>query len=88
MGWAEENDPAPEPLRIHKKRRIDSEGVQGSSFDETSVPKPSDDELEKPWGGRRHFMMSHGLKCKYRSEAEVKVKAYEVERSDEEGFES
>ncbi|KAF7188683.1 hypothetical protein HII31_09935 [Pseudocercospora fuligena] len=57
MGWVEGNDPAPEPLRIRKKRRLED-----GTFDETTVPKPSDDELEKPWGGRRHFMMSHGLK--------------------------
>ncbi|KXT18349.1 hypothetical protein AC579_968 [Pseudocercospora musae] len=57
-GWGQERDPAPGPLRIRKKRRR----LEDGSFDETTVPKPSDYELEKPWGGSRHFMMSHGLK--------------------------
>ncbi|EME88555.1 uncharacterized protein MYCFIDRAFT_89220 [Pseudocercospora fijiensis CIRAD86] len=60
LGWDEdhhEDHPAPEPLRIRKKRRVGK-----GSFDEMMVPKPSDDELERPWGGRRRFMLSHGLK--------------------------
>jgi hypothetical protein len=35
------------------------------AFDPDHVPKPSDYELEKPFGGRKHFMMAHGLRCRF-----------------------
>ncbi|KXT00195.1 hypothetical protein AC578_7026 [Pseudocercospora eumusae] len=61
VGWEEDPAPAPEPLKIRKHQQH-KRGGEGGSFDESSVPKPSDDELERPWGGRRRFMLSHGLK--------------------------
>jgi hypothetical protein len=34
-------------------------------FNPESVAKPSFYELEKPYGGTKHFMMAHGLRCEF-----------------------
>ncbi|CAK4032786.1 Hypothetical predicted protein [Lecanosticta acicola] len=35
---------------------------KSTAFDPNSVPKPSNYELEKPYGGTKGFMESYGLK--------------------------
>lgn len=36
-----------------------------SLFNPTQIPKPTFRDLEEPYGGTKHFMMAHGLKCKF-----------------------
>lgn len=36
-----------------------------SLFNPTQIPKPTFHDLEEPYGGTKHFMMAHGLKCKF-----------------------
>lgn len=36
-----------------------------SLFNPTQIPKPTFQDLEEPYGGTKHFMMAHGLKCKF-----------------------
>lgn len=36
-----------------------------SSFNPNQIPKPTFRDLEEPYGGTKHFMMAHGLKCKF-----------------------
>lgn len=36
-----------------------------SLFNPSQIPKPTFQDLEEPYGGTKHFMMAHGLKCKF-----------------------
>lgn len=36
-----------------------------SLFNPTQIPKPTFQDLEEPYGGTKHFMMAHGLKCMF-----------------------
>lgn len=36
-----------------------------SLFNPNQIPKPTFQDLEEPYGGTKHFMMAHGLKCKF-----------------------
>lgn len=36
-----------------------------SLFNPNQIPKPTFHDLEEPYGGTKHFMMAHGLKCKF-----------------------
>lgn len=36
-----------------------------SLFNPNQIPKPTFRDLEEPYGGTKHFMMAHGLKCKF-----------------------
>lgn len=43
----------------------DNPNPNPSLFNPTQIPKPTFRDLEEPYGGTKHFMMAHGLKCKF-----------------------
>lgn len=43
----------------------DNNNPNPSLFNPTQIPKPTFHDLEEPYGGTKHFMMAHGLKCKF-----------------------
>lgn len=64
LGWTdgdeaeEETVTPPAPLAVKKNN-------DKTTFDPDCVPKPTYYELEKPYGGTKHFMMAHGLRCEF-----------------------
>lgn len=43
----------------------DNNNPSPSLFNPAQIPKPTFHDLEEPYGGTKHFMMAHGLKCKF-----------------------
>lgn len=49
----------------HHHELNNSNNPNPSLFNPNLIPKPTFQDLEEPYGGTKHFMMAHGLKCKF-----------------------
>lgn len=60
-----DNDHNNNPNNNTKNNNNDHHDNNPSLFNPTQIPKPTFRDLEEPYGGTKHFMMAHGLKCKF-----------------------
>lgn len=59
------NNPNNNTKNNNNDHHHDNNNPNPSLFNPNLIPKPTFQDLEEPYGGTKHFMMAHGLKCKF-----------------------
>ncbi|KAI5357007.1 hypothetical protein Slin14017_G126670 [Septoria linicola] len=76
LGWTDGDEAEEEPVTLPTPLAV-KKSTEKTAFDPECVPKPTYYELEKPYGGTKHFMMAHGLRYYNHEDCEIRKEILE-----------